>query len=170
MTYLTEQEITIKNIKLRVGDEVTFSSAIGWLSGFSLPKAEFPLKEETQPPPKPEPSLRILTYQILRDLLDRNFEKLKRGQERMEQVFTLRLRALKTEGAGIASDMTMGISSEFLEYLMGSAIRKLGHLLPRAKRAYLRDPEDKNLVFLVTYEFQRNTLTVSIGNNLLRRD
>ncbi|MFW9933564.1 MAG: hypothetical protein ACFFDR_13015, partial [Candidatus Thorarchaeota archaeon] len=131
---------------------------------------EIPLLQEKPKPPKPEPSEKILTYIELRDLLDKEFERMKRSQERMEQVFTLKLRALKSEGARITEEITIGISSEFLEYLMNAAIRKLGRLLPRAKRAYLRDPEDSSLVYLVNYEFKGSILTVSIGNNLLRRE
>ncbi len=133
-------------------------------------EAEFSLMQLKTPPPKPEPSDKMLAFTTLRDLLEKEFEKMKRSQDRMEQVFTLRLRALKSEGAMIADEITIGISTEFLDYLMNAAVRKLGRLLPRAKRAYLRDPEDKSLVYLVTYEFRGSNLTVSIGNNLLRRD
>ncbi len=131
--------------------------------------AEYPLMQEKNKPPRPEPSEKMLTYTVLRDLLDKEYDRMKRSQERMEQVFTLRLRALKSEGARIAEEIKIGISTEFLEYLMSAAVRKLGRLLPRAKRAYLRDPEDSSLVYLVSYDFQGSTLSVSIGNNLLRR-
>ncbi len=130
---------------------------------------EFPEMVEKQKPPKPEPSERLIIHAALRDLLKESFEKMKRSQERMEQVLTLRLRALRAEGAKMAEGLTIGISTGFLEFLMNSEIRKLGQLLPRVKRAYLRDTDDPSLVYLVTYEFRGNMLSVSIGNNLLRR-
>lgn len=133
-------------------------------------ETEFPFMREKSIPAKPEPSEKMQTYSDLRNLLDREYDRMKRSQERMEQIFTLRLRALKSEGTRIAGDLKIGISTEFLEYLMGATIRKLGRLLPRAKRAYLRDPEDASLVYLISYEFKGPSLSVLIGSNLLRRD
>ncbi len=120
-------------------------------------------------PPKPEPSHEMFTYTALRDVLDNKLGNMKRSQERMEQVFTLKLRALKSEGARIAEDISIGVSTEFLEYLMSASIRKLGRLLPRAQRAYLRAPYDLSLVYLVTFEFLEEDLLISIGSNFLRR-
>lgn len=130
---------------------------------------DHPLQTEKPLPPKPEPSEKMLTYTGLRDALVANLEKMKKSQERMEQVFTLRLRALKSEGAKIAEEISIGIGEEFLEYLMSARIRKLGRLLPRAKRAYLRDPADPSIVYLVNYEFNGENMVVSVGSNLLRR-
>ena len=112
----------------------------------------------------------MATYTALRDILDNKLNNLRRSQQQMEQVFTLKLRALKAEGASIAEDITIGISTEFLEYLMNASLRKLGRLLPRAKRAYLRDPDDPDLVYLVSFEFLEEDLLVSVGSNLLRRE
>ena len=120
-------------------------------------------------PLKPEPSQEMRTYTSLRDILDTKLNNMKRSQEQMEQMFTLKLRALKSEGASIAEEITLGISTEFLDYLMNASVRKLGRLLPRAKRAYLRDPDNSEIVFLVDYEFLGEDLIVSIGNNMLRR-
>ncbi len=128
-----------------------------------------PLQTEKPLPPKPEPSEKMLTYTELRNVLVANLEKMKKSQERMEQVFTLRLRALKSEGAKIAEEISIGIGEEFLEYLMSARIRKLGRLLPRAKRAYLRDLADPSIVYLVNYEFNSENMVVSVGSNLLRR-
>jgi hypothetical protein len=130
---------------------------------------DYPLMTEMPLPAKPEPSGAMLTYAELRDVLVTNLEKMKRSQERMEQVFTLRLRALKSEGTKIAEEISIGIGEEFLEYLMNARIRKLGQLLPRAKRAYLRNPADPSVVYLVNYEFNGENMIVSIGSNLLRR-
>jgi hypothetical protein len=132
--------------------------------------ADYPEKTEILHPPKPEQSEETLSYIALRDILDNRFTNMIRSQLQMEQVFTLKLRALKAEGARIAEDIAIGISTEFLEYLMNASLRKLGRLLPRAKRAYLRDPDDPRLVYLVTFEFLEEDLLVSVGNNLLRRE
>jgi hypothetical protein len=132
--------------------------------------SEYPEKTETPHPSKPEPSPEMSSYTALRDILDSKLNNMKRSQEQMEQVFTLKLRALKSEGASIAEDISIGISTEFLEYLMSASLRKLGRLLPRAKRAYLRDPDNHNLVYLVSFEFLEEDLLVSVGSNLLRRD
>ncbi len=128
-----------------------------------------PLQTEKPLPSKPQPSEKMLTYTELRDVLVANLEKMKRSQERMEQVFTLKLRALKSEGTKIAEEISIGIGEEFLEYLMSARIRKLGRLLPRAKRAYLRNPADPRVVYLVNYEFNGENMIVSVGSNLLRR-
>lgn len=132
--------------------------------------SEYPEKAETPHPLKPEPSEEMATYTALRDILDNKLDKMKRTQNQMEQVFTLKLRALKSEGASIAEDISIGISTEFLEYLMSASLRKLGRLLPRAKRAYLRDPADPDIVYLISFEFLEEDLLVSIGSNLLRRN
>ncbi|MCK5238694.1 MAG: hypothetical protein KAR33_04040 [Candidatus Thorarchaeota archaeon] len=132
--------------------------------------SEYPEKTEKPHPPKPEPSQEMSSYTALRDILDNKLNNMKRSQLQMEQVFTLKLRALKSEGASIAEDISIGISTEFLEYLMNASLRKLGRLLPRAKRAYLRDPDDSNLVYLVSFEFLEEDLLVSVGSNLLRRE
>ncbi|MFW9849228.1 MAG: hypothetical protein ACFFF4_08805 [Candidatus Thorarchaeota archaeon] len=131
--------------------------------------SEYPEKSEIPHPSKPEPSEETISYTALRDILDSKFNSMKRSQLQMEQVFTLKLRALKAEGTRIAEDITIGISTEFLDYLMSASLRKLGRLLPRAKRAYLRDPTDPSLVYLVSFEFLGEDLLVSIGSNLLRR-
>jgi len=131
---------------------------------------DVPEMTEKPHPAKPEPSQEMFTYTALRDLLDNKLNKMKRSQQRMEKVFTLKLRALKSEGTSIAEDISIGVSTEFLEYLMSASIRKLGRLLPRAQRAYLRDPDDSSLVYLVTFEFLEEDLLVSIGSNFLRRE
>ncbi|MDF1540525.1 MAG: hypothetical protein P1Q69_16635 [Candidatus Thorarchaeota archaeon] len=130
---------------------------------------DLPEMIEKPHPPKPEPSQEMFTYTALRDVLDNKLGNMKRSQQRMEQVFTLKLRALKSEGARIAEDISIGVTTEFLEYLMSASIRKLGRLLPRAKRAYLRDPDDSSLVYLIAFEFLEEDLLVSIGSNFLRR-
>ncbi|MFW9908065.1 MAG: hypothetical protein ACFFEF_05780 [Candidatus Thorarchaeota archaeon] len=131
--------------------------------------SQYPLQAEREYPPEPTQSEEMQTYSVLRELLDRKLEKMERSQERMEQVFTLKLRALKSEGAKITEGIAIGLSTEFLEFLMNAAVRKLGRLLPRAKRVFLRSPTESGIVYLVSFEFKGDILVVSIGNNLLRR-
>ena len=91
------------------------------------------------------------------------------SQTDMEGIFSERLKVLRLEGAKIARGVSISVSTDFLEYLMNSVIRKLARLLPRATRAYLKHPENPELIYLVIYEHIGDQLTVSVGNNLLRR-
>ncbi|MHA1577241.1 MAG: hypothetical protein ACTSU3_07755 [Candidatus Thorarchaeota archaeon] len=129
----------------------------------------YPMREEKPHPPKPEPSDEMAYYIDLHALLDEKLKAMNQSQTRMEEVFSERLKVLRLEGAEIARGVSIGVSTDFLEYLMNSVIRKLARLLPRSTRAYLRHPENPDLIYLVSYEHIGDELTVSIGNNLLRR-
>ncbi|MHA1862990.1 MAG: hypothetical protein ACTSWA_04405, partial [Candidatus Thorarchaeota archaeon] len=72
------------------------------------------------------------------------------------------------EGMGATDAIILNIGDDFLAYLMESRIRGLGRLLPRISRVYLRDPKNPDLLYLVTYEYYADSLTVSIGSTFLR--
>ncbi|MHA1638135.1 MAG: hypothetical protein ACTSUB_08995 [Candidatus Thorarchaeota archaeon] len=130
---------------------------------------QYPMRDEKPHPPKPEPSSEMANYIDLRDLLDEKFENLISKQEQMEKLFAERLKVLRLEGESMAKGVSIGLATDFLEYLMNSVIRKLARLLPRATRAYLRHPDNPDLIYLVTFEHIGEELSISIGNNLLRR-
>ena len=69
---------------------------------------------------------------------------------------------------GAASAIGIDIGDDFVDHLMSSTVRSLGHLFPRISRVYLRDPKEEGLLFLVTYERRGNELTVSVGSTFLR--
>ena len=86
----------------------------------------------------------------------------------MEEIFARRVLRLQAEGIGAASMIGIDIGDEFVEHLMSSTVRGLGHLLPRISRVYLRDSKEDGLLYLVTYERNGNDLTVSVGSTFLR--
>ena len=124
-------------------------------------------QEKTFPPePKPEPSIRY--YIELRDLLYAKLSDMKERETSMEETFARRILRLQAEGMGAADAIILNIGDDFKEYLMESQIRGLGRLLPRISRVYLRDPKISDLLYLVTYEYYADSLTVSIGSTFLR--
>ncbi|MHA1577761.1 MAG: hypothetical protein ACTSU3_10410, partial [Candidatus Thorarchaeota archaeon] len=127
------------------------------------------MRDEKPHPPKPEPSDEMSSYMDLHTLLDEKMKKMNESQTGMEEIFSERLKVLRLEGAEIARGVSISVSTDFLEYLMNSVIRKLARLLPRSTRAYLKHPENPDLIYLVIYEHIGDELTISIGNNLLRR-
>ncbi|MHA1481194.1 MAG: hypothetical protein ACTSQZ_07215, partial [Candidatus Thorarchaeota archaeon] len=129
----------------------------------------YPMREEKPHPPKPEPSDEMSSYTDLHTLLDEKLKKMNQSQTDMEEIFSERLKVLRLEGAKIARGVSISVSTDFLEYLMNSVIRKLARLLPRSTRAYLKHPDNPDLIYLVSYEHIGDELTISIGNNLLRR-
>jgi len=129
----------------------------------------YPMRDEKPHPPKPEPSDEMSSYMDLHTLLDEKMKKMNESQTGMEEIFSERLKVLRLEGAEIARGVSISVSTDFLEYLMNSVIRKLARLLPRSTRAYLKHPENPDLIYLVLYEHIGDELTISIGNNLLRR-
>ncbi|MHA2228049.1 MAG: hypothetical protein ACXADL_02215 [Candidatus Thorarchaeota archaeon] len=126
-------------------------------------------EQSTKPlPEKPTQPEELENYTSLKRILDEKLSKLSESQEAMEKIFADRLQMLRLEGAGVAADVSVSIGTEFLDYLMSYVIRGLGRLLPRATRAYLRDPKRPDLTYLVTYECRGDELTVSIGSTFLR--
>jgi hypothetical protein len=129
---------------------------------------QFPEMEEIPIPEKPPPPPEMHHYIDLRDLLVQKLESMDVAQEKMEQVFAESLKQMQSEASAASADLTVGIGEDFLEYLRNTEIRSLGKLLPRATRAYLRDPKNPELIYLVTYEHTGNELNATVGNTLLR--
>ncbi|MFW9794589.1 MAG: hypothetical protein ACFFEE_09825 [Candidatus Thorarchaeota archaeon] len=93
---------------------------------------------------------------------------MKEREKSMEETFAKRVLRLQAEGIGAASMIGLDLGDDFVEHLMSSTVRGLGHLLPRISRVYLRDTKDEGLLYLVTYERRGNDLTVSVGSTFLR--
>lgn len=124
-------------------------------------------QEKTFPPkPQPDPTLRF--YVELRDLLYGKLSTMKERETVMEETFARRILRLQAEGMKAVDNINLNLGDDFLEYLMDSRIRGLGRLLPRISRVFLRDPKNSDLLYLVTYEYYANSLTVSIGSTFLR--
>ncbi|TFG29265.1 hypothetical protein EU528_09990 [Candidatus Thorarchaeota archaeon] len=118
------------------------------------------------PEPQPEPTL--YHYVELRDLLYDKLSEMKERETGMEETFARRILRLQAGGIGAVDSISLNIGDDFLEYLMESRIRGLGRLLPRISRVYMRDPKNSELLYLVTYEYYADSLTVSIGSTFLR--
>ncbi|MFW9926859.1 MAG: hypothetical protein ACFFDM_08840 [Candidatus Thorarchaeota archaeon] len=129
---------------------------------------QYPVKEEKPEPPKPEPDPALKFYLELRDLLQNKLDHLKEREKGMEETFARRVLKLQAEGIGSASMIGINIGEEFIEHLMSSTVRGLGHLLPRISRVYLRDTKEEGLLYLVTYARHGNDMTVSVGSTFLR--
>ena len=129
---------------------------------------QYPVKEERPLPPKPDPDPTLKFYLELRDLLQNKLDQLKEREKRMEETFARRVLRLQAEGIGAASMIGIDIGDEFVEHLMSSTVRGLGHLLPRISRVYLRDSKEEGLLYLVTYERRGTDMTVSVGSTFLR--
>ncbi len=131
-------------------------------------KRDYPLKEESSKPLKPEPEPTLRYYVELRDLLYDKLSTMKERETNMEETFARRILRLQAEGMQSVDNININLSNDFLEYLMESRIRGLGRLLPRISRVYLRDPKNSNLLYLATYEYYADSLSVSIGSTTLR--
>jgi hypothetical protein len=131
-------------------------------------RTQYPVKEEKQHPPKPDPDPSLKYFVELRDLLQSKLDHLREREKDMEATFAKRVLRLQAEGIGAASMIGLDIGDEFVEYLMGSKVRSLGKLLPRVARVFLRDPKEDGLLYLVTFEHRVGELTVSVGNTFLR--
>jgi hypothetical protein len=129
---------------------------------------QFPEMEEIPVPEKPIPPPEMQYYIDLRDLLTEKLESMDVAQEKMEQVFSDSLKQMLSEASAASSELKVEIGENFLEYLRNTEIRSLGKLLPRATRAYLRDPKNPELIYLVTYEHRGNELTVTVGDTHFR--
>ncbi len=131
-------------------------------------RTQYPIKEEKQHPPKPDPDPSLKYYVELRDLLQSKLDHLKEREKDMEATFAKRVLRLQVEGIGAASMIGLDIGADFVEYMMGSKVRSLGKLLPRVARVFLRDPKEDGLLYLVTFEHRADELTVTVGNTFLR--
>ncbi|MGD9395947.1 MAG: hypothetical protein PVJ05_05930 [Candidatus Thorarchaeota archaeon] len=131
-------------------------------------RTKYPVKEEKQHPPKPDPDPSLKYFIELRDLLQSRLDHLKEREKDMEATFAKRVLRLQAEGIGAASMIGLDIGDEFVEYLMSSKVRGLGKLLPRVARMFLRDPKEDGLLYLVTFEHRADELTVTVGNTFLR--
>jgi hypothetical protein len=129
---------------------------------------QYPEMEELPVPEKPVPPPEMQHYIELRDILIESLDSMDVAQEKMEQAFAESLKQMFSEASAASADLTVEIGDDFLEYLRNSQIRGLGKLLPRATRAYLRDPKSPGLLYLVTYEHRGNELMVTVGDNYLR--
>jgi hypothetical protein len=131
-------------------------------------KDEYPLKELLGLPSKPEPSDELLRYRDLKNLLVEKLQAMSERQEALESAFSDRLARLASEGADTSGDVRIDITDSFVDHMMDSVIRGMSRLLPRSTRAYLRNPENPGLVYLVTYEQRGDELTVTVGDTFLR--
>jgi hypothetical protein len=129
---------------------------------------QYPEMEEKPMPLEPEPPDDLAYYVGLRDLLNERLRLMDVSKEQMEEIFTERLQRMKSEGTSASEGISVSLEDEFLEYLKNSVIRGLGKLLPRATRAYLRNPQIPDLLYLVTYEHKGNELLIKISDNHLR--
>ncbi|MFX0053670.1 MAG: hypothetical protein ACFFAX_07415 [Promethearchaeota archaeon] len=129
---------------------------------------QFPEMEEIPVPEKPIPPPEMHHYIGLRDLLTKQLDSMDAAQDKMKQVFAESLKQMLSEASAVSSELTIEIGEDFLEYLRNTEIRSLGKLLPRATRAYLRDPKNPEIIYLVTYEQTGNELTVAVGDTHLR--
>jgi hypothetical protein len=133
-----------------------------------LIKQQNPLEQELPFPSEPEPEPTLRYYTELRDLIYDKLSEMKERQVGMEETFARRILRLQAEGISAVSNIDLNLGNDFLEYLMESRIRGLGRLLPRISRVYLRDPKIPELIYLVSYEYYSDSLTVSIGSTSLR--
>ncbi|MCK5303516.1 MAG: hypothetical protein KAJ96_10275, partial [Candidatus Thorarchaeota archaeon] len=79
--------------------------------------------------------------------------------------FLERLKQLQSDGSTATETISLSIGDELLEYLMVSVIRGLSRLLPRPTRAYLRNPDSPDTIYVVTYEHRGSELTIRIGRS-----
>jgi hypothetical protein len=131
---------------------------------------ELPVKDLKTLPSKPEPSAELLRYREFGTLLTEKLQAMSERQQTLEGAFSQRLSRLESEGADTSGGVHVDITDSFVDYLMDSMIRGMSRLLPRSTRAYLRDPENPDLVYLVTYDQQGDELTVTVGDTFLRGD
>ncbi len=116
-------------------------------------------------PPKPEMSQETFLYIELRDTITKTLSMMNKSQEKMEAIFLERLKQLQSEGLTATETISLSIDDELLEYLMSSVIRGLSRLLPRPTRAYLRNPDSPDIIYVVTYEHRGSELTIKIGGS-----
>jgi hypothetical protein len=183
---MREYESTLGDYTLKMEEYKAATSAEDYLPGSVAPppdapskplaiessihdiRTQYPVREEQPLPPKPVPDPALKYYLELRDLLHNKLDHLREREKTMEETFARRVLRLQAEGIGAASAIGLDIGTEFVEHLMSSTVRSLGHLMPRISRVYLRDPKQEGLLYLVTYERSGTDLTVSVGSTFLR--
>jgi hypothetical protein len=131
-------------------------------------RAQYPEESEKAIPPSPEPDPLMTRYMGLRDVLHEKLTEMKEREKSMEELFAKRVLRLQAEGMEAAKSVSMDISASLYEHLMNTRIRRLGGLLPRVSRVYLRDPSTSNLIYVVSYEQSGDTMSVSMGSAYLR--
>ena len=129
---------------------------------------QYPAEEIKAVPPKPEPDPLLTRYIGLRNLLDGKLTEMKDREKSMEDLFARRVLRLQAEGMDAARSVSIDIGTGLFDHIMSSRVRRLGGLLPRVSRVYLRDPKSPDLVYLVNYKHFADTLSVSIGSTSLR--
>ncbi len=129
---------------------------------------QYPAEEAKAVPAKPEPDSLLTRYTGLRDLLDGKLADMKDREKSMEDLFARRVLRLQAEGMEAAKSVSIDIGTGLFDHIMQSRVRRLGGLLPRVSRVYLRDPKSPDLVYLVSYKHFGDTLSVSIGSTSLR--
>ena len=131
--------------------------------------SEYPHDMKEKPiPPKPERSEELVQHLELRDLLSDRMVDLEQNQEKILEIFLNRLQKLESESQTVTDSISIDLGS-FLDYLMNYEIRRLARLLPRVTRAYFRDPKNPDLVYLASYEHDKDSINVKVGSNFLRR-
>lgn len=131
-------------------------------------RLQYPDVELKPVPTKPEPDPLSIRYVQLRNLLHEKLAEMKEREKSMEEIFAKRVLRLQAEGTESVSSVSIDIGGGLFEHLMASRIRRLGRLLPRVSRAYLRDPRIPDLVYLVSYRQFDDTLSISVGSTRLR--
>jgi hypothetical protein len=106
-------------------------------------------------PPKPELSQETSLYVELRDTMTQNVSMMNEYQEKMEIIFLERLKQLQSDGLTATETISLSIVDELLEYLMVSVIRGLSRLLPRPTRAYFRNPDSPDIIYVVLLQKSR---------------
>ena len=86
----------------------------------------------------------------------------------MENTFSEHLEQLKSGKFSSQETLEISIGDEFHEYLLINVMRNLGRVFPKVTRAFLRDPDIQGLLYLVTYEYQKDEIQVTVGDNFLR--
>ncbi|MFW9808935.1 MAG: hypothetical protein ACFFE6_06100 [Candidatus Thorarchaeota archaeon] len=183
---MREYEASLQDYKMKLEEYKAATAVEDYLPGSVAPPPEepikpssieseiddirnqYPVKEEKPEPQKPSPDPSLKFYIELRDLLQSKLLQLKEREKGMEDIFARRVLRLQAEGIGSASLIGINIGQEFVEHLMNSTVRGLGHLLPRISRVYLRDTKEEGLLYLVTYNRHGTDMIVSVGSTFLR--
>ena len=90
------------------------------------------------------------------------------NQESMENTFSEHLEHLKSGKFSSEETLEISIGDEFQEFLLTNVMRSLGRVFPKVTRAFLRDPDVSDLLYLGTYDYQDDEIRVTVGDNFLR--
>ncbi len=152
----------------RLSEGLSPSPPEAWESRLQRINSQYPERPMQQLPPRPEPPKEMLIYRRLRQILTEKIEKMGEQHKALESTFTNLLVTLKTRGIESAPDAKIELGDAFYNYLIEDVIRGLSHIFPYITRVYLRDPNDLNVMYLVSYERKPGELRIIIGNNFLR--